>query len=1591
MLRTISAFALFVGAVFGASPKAPGFGQRPSPWIKHDVPGVFDNPTGLARPTFRYWVPDADVDDDVLYSDLKEMHDAGWGSVEIICLENYGIEPAVVDPAIYGYGGTKWAAKFNTMLRAADELNMTVDFALGPTQGASIPIMHPDTEGMNTELAYGQVNVSSGETFSGVLPSPSDTQPGYANDPEFKAPTQHFKNKFVAAVVARKSSVTATDPRVTRLDFDSVQNVTSLVKNGSISWTAPDDGNDYILFTFYQRRTGYLGAQGAFDNATDPSNPASWFAYVVDHFSQKGTDLWTGFTEQYVMNGENGDLLQQLGHYAWEDSAEFRATLFWTDKFLEYFNQSRGYDITPILPILFGTTGIPMSTLADGYFPYTFSDDFSTTELDWKLRNDYYQALQELYETYHLDGLSKWSSKWGLQGRVQPYATAPNRAPPWDMVSSAAHIDAPETESNYFDNVIDAFRAMSGGAMMGRKQIFSSELGADLMFSYALTWPHILNECAINYAGGVNRIVAHGYPYSGYRPDAEWPGLTTFEWSYSEMWGPRQPTWDYAREMGDWIARTQLVLQSGVPRVDIGIYRHKYISFEIKHYGIPENLFGDPSLLDAGYSYVSISPSLLNQDNAVITNGKLAEDGPGLSAFIVDNSTNLTTQAVTRFKEYAEQGFPVLFISGLPQKSPYYSPEDDEFVKQGVHDLLTYPSVKRLSSEAEVVAALKELGVAPAAENLSPCPILYVHRWDADNSVDYYWVYNSDINEPHATEASLSGKGTPYVLDAWTGEVAPILNYTAAGDRFKLWFDLKANQSTIVAFAPDDFFAGVTPPSAHVTDTEAEFLKFSPDANTLVARSTTNTTHTVALSDGRNHTFDSTSSLLPSSELGPWNLTVQDWQPGPEPKTNYSSVFTYHHVTLDNLIPWYNISGLEDTSGIGTYTTQFSWLPNNGTAGAFLDLGPVLNTIRLWVNNQWTGPIDVTDAVVDIGDYVVPGVNHVKIETASTLRNRLLDVNVTQSWEQGQYAAILVVMESSPALLQLPDELIDCIISQLATPADTAHFGLTCKHTQSLVSASLVWRRHCLATWKYWASRHDLPAKLAQPPLHTDWRQLYVKRIRIDREAAGLFESLLLTQQNRVQRMQGIAAKGNDVQDLLLKLKDETPDEAEDVLARRWHAEAILGMVHRRRAVDIWRRLTLDEDVSFEEALCGFDLFLLAVDRTDLVEDVKTELDRIATCVRDTTTEFDDLSIRQKAIHIAEYLISEGLVGNPDTANYHALQNNFLSIALFNEPHTSLPLQSVAIYCAVANRLGLDAKPSNVPGHVIAVVTAPAGQTLDGLETSSDSAERMHMDPWRQTQEVTPDELGLRLLQAGIPPYRHDEFISGADTLEMVLRTSRNMLRSVENARFGAPSQLDIEAAQYSSLWSMFALGDRNPALATARRRQCLHFLIEQVQLYYPQDSALFTENVLPLLEDEAEYDNVSEVVARMADEDRGQRTQKPRGADESGVQYRIGHYFQHKRFGYRGFIVGWDTHCAAGPAWIMRMGVDELPRGRGQPFYNIVADDRSSRYVAEENIELLDEQPPQELLRLAGRFFKRWDGAGKKFVSNISDEYPDD
>lgn len=75
-----------------------------------------------------------------------------------------------------------------------------------------------------------------------------------------------------------------------------------------------------------------------------------------------------------------------------------------------------------------------------------------------------------------------------------------------------------------------------------------------------------------------------------------------------------------------------------------------------------------------------------------------------------------------------------------------------------------------------------------------------------------------------------------------------------------------------------------------------------------------------------------------------------------------------------------------------------------------------------------------------------------------------------------------------------------------------------------------------------------------------------------------------------------------------------------------------------------------------------------------------------------------------------------------------------------------------------------------------------------------------------------------------------------------------------------------------------------------------------------------------------------------------------------AGVQFSLGVVIKHRRYNYRGVIFGYDPRCLAPEEWIQMMHVDQLPRGRNQPFYHVLVDERDrpggqTTYVAQENI----------------------------------------
>lgn len=352
-----------------------------------------------------------------------------------------------------------------------------------------------------------------------------------------------------------------------------------------------------------------------------------------------------------------------------------------------------------------------------------------------------------------------------------------------------------------------------------------------------------------------------------------------------------------------------------------------------------------------------------------------------------------------------------------------------------------------------------------------------------------------------------------------------------------------------------------------------------------------------------------------------------------------------------------------------------------------------------------------------------------------------------------------------------------------------------------------------------------------------------------------------------------------------------------------------------------------------------------------------SRLDKLAEQIRLEHPGVEEQASRKKAYTIAAYLRKHNLTGIKSDASYGDLQNSFIGIALQDKEHPSLPLISVAIYCSVSRRLGLDAQPCGFPFHVIAIVKPPKWGTLDGrARDNGASADSMYMDPFRSASEVPIEDL-LAQLAAMAAGASESAYMDAAPTAEIVLRSSRNIMNSVQMAHgvarnantHGGHTHLttvstfpELDSAFYGALWASLLLGSASggsgPAAANSQRRHFLPYIVRHFKTHFPNDVFLLEQHIVPLFQNLVEHRPLQETVRAMRAGDTMPKQIKRRTTELSHhVRYSIGQVFRHKRYHYMAVITGWDVECRAGEPWMAQMRVNELRQGRHQSFYHVL------------------------------------------------------
>ncbi|WP_146078016.1 glycosyl hydrolase [Pseudoclavibacter sp. AY1F1] len=903
------------------------------------------DPGSESRPGMRWWWQTPISEAEAL-REVRAIAEAGFSSVEI------------------AFSATFWASDvqrqvLGVVLDEAETLGVEVSM----TMGAAWPVQTPNT-GIGTpyvqkELQYGRVDVAAGTAFSGALPLPLDDAAG-ERPAELVAVT--------AARVLEAGPVVAGEAvppeKSTVLDPESVVDLTATVVDGTVSWTAPAEG-DWILFAYWQR-----DAEQNVTSAFDPAAAKAATEYLDEH-----------------QIGDNGEQLGKVGGDLFEDSLELHAdSLFWTPDFLDSFEDARGYDPTAYLPFFF----------AHGMSHYWVPNeeptpDFAAVdETGERVRSDYYTTLTDLYVDGHLKPYQEWAEGYGVDFKTQP-AYGQNL----DVIRSAremalmgAGIEGESLNSGdrfpvrsdeaTWRFALDWQRTLVAGAHQGGANRVSSELGAQFQGAFEITLNDYQQLMDKEWAAGLTQPYVHGY--ASQADDAPWPTQDRFWGLTGESWNDETyPQWAAWSELTDYWARGTLVLETGTPKTDVAIYSTDFLTTSAR--GVfdpsedataPDQLFETRGLENHGYSVQYLDPKGL-VDAGAVRDETLFPDGPAYQALVIDERS-IDGAAAEALADASSNGLAIVVVGDAPKVDSSFTSGEagNAKVEAAMSTILASANTRTVPTQADVQPALEDLGVS-ARVSWNDAPVLTQYRQSGDTT--YVYLYNTS-SETVDFAPEINTRGAVSEIDLWEGERNPVAQFTTTGTSTVVPLSLEPLGTTVI-----EIDSTQEPWSGAITNAEPLPVTFD-DGGSPVWTATATDAAELTRADG------STASV--SAELGadraPLALDTWDLQ---VTSAAADGGATIQVEGLTELKDWREIPGLEDKSGTGAYTSTIdlpeSWFATG--AGVELDIEGALGTSVVSVNGTEVSRHVGRDTTHDITDALRPGENVIEIELATTLRN----------------------------------------------------------------------------------------------------------------------------------------------------------------------------------------------------------------------------------------------------------------------------------------------------------------------------------------------------------------------------------------------------------------------------------------------------------------------------------------------------------------------------------------------------------------------------------------------------------------------------
>ena len=909
----------------------------------------FREPPVSARPKAYWDWTNGNVSLSQITYELEEARRMGMGGFDIWDV-GVLVDPDSVVPAGPPFLSDASVAAIGHAVREGTRLGLELGLVISSSWNAGGTWVPPEHGAVG--LFRSDVTVEGPGRFDGRLPFPDlpalydddERRPTIIErDPQTGLPT-HYQDVAVLAHPLSGDSLLADPGQIIDL-------TERMGPDGRLSWAVPEGR---------WRITRYVST-GTGQPLMVPSPNSR--GLMLDHFSAPAMAA----NLDYII----GRLAPAIGpfeetalDYLYTDSYEVN-TAIWTSGLPEAFYERNGYRLVPYLPALDGFV-VESPEVTD-----RFLYDFGKTLSDLIIENHYAKGR----EISHRHGLKFYAEAGGPGPPIHNI--------PFEDLKALGALDVPRGE---FWN-----RHPRGEEHQNQLQIVKGPASAAHQYdqpsveaeAFTSTWlwqegPAELKPLADRaFTEGLSRIVYHTFPHVP--PEAGEPGWV---YNFGTLVYPGRVWWPKSEPFHGYLARTSFMLQQG-----------HFVGDVLYYYGdrAPNFVTYEHPKPPPGYDFdVTNSDVILNRME--IEDGQIVlPHGQRYEILVLPHERAIRLEVLERLEELVKAGLTL--VGPKPERSlTLKNRRDRDQAVQAIAarmwgDVDSARVQERPYGEGRIVwgkpleEVLRERGLGPDVRfesDADSAAFAFIHR--RVGADDVYFVRNGrDAWADVQATFRLEGK-VPERWDPVAGRAAPQRIYRRTSQGTEVPLKLGPYGSTFVVFRSK-------PAAAHVTaltyegseDLAPEDLPESRDGRLLAWR---DGAYRMETSEGTATSVEVEDVPAPTEIGGPWEVSFPHGWGAPA------------SMTFPELVSWTDVEGeaVRHFSGIAAYHNTFEVPPealaeNRRVA---LDLGDVREVAEVWVNGRRQGILWHAPYAVDVTDAVLPGQNHLVVEVANVLNNRLV-------------------------------------------------------------------------------------------------------------------------------------------------------------------------------------------------------------------------------------------------------------------------------------------------------------------------------------------------------------------------------------------------------------------------------------------------------------------------------------------------------------------------------------------------------------------------------------------------------------------------